>query len=82
VAVDFDIAGGIPILARTPRVLASLLADVPPQWTIANNGPGTWSAYDVVGHLIHGERTDWIPRARRILEKGTSVPFDTFDRNV
>jgi len=80
--VDFDIAGGLPILARTPRVLASLLADVPPQWTITNNGPGTWSAYDVVGHLIHGERTDWIPRARRILEKGTSVPFDTFDRNA
>jgi hypothetical protein len=49
---------------------------------MTNEGPGAWSAYDVVGHLIHGERTDWIPRAKRILENGTTVPFDAFDRNA
>jgi len=80
--VDFNLARSLPILARTPHVLASLLADLPSEWTITNDRPGTWSAYDVVGHLIHGERTDWIPRASRILEKGTTVPFDAFDRNA
>ena len=80
--MDFDLARSLPILACTPHVLASLLADLPSEWTITNDRPGTWSAYDVVGHLIHGERTDWIPRASRILEKGTTVPFDAFDRNA
>ena len=80
--MDFDLVGSLPILGRTPRVLASLLAELPSEWTMANEAPGTWSAYDVVGHLIHGERTDWIPRAKRILENGTTVPFDAFDRNA
>ncbi len=80
--MDFDLAKGVPILLRTPRVLAALLGDLPVEWTNANDGADTWSAYDVVGHLLHGERTDWMPRARRILEKGRSVPFDTFDRTA
>jgi hypothetical protein len=80
--MDFDLKRALPILARTPRVLAELLRDLPEQWTTAKDGPDTWSAHDVVGHLIHGERTDWMPRARRILEKGRSVPFDTFDRTA
>lgn len=80
--MDFDMARAIPILAQTPQVLAALLADLPEDWTAANDGPDTWSPYDVVGHLIHGERTDWIPRARRILDKGRSLPFDTFDRTA
>jgi hypothetical protein len=80
--MEFDLARALPILARTPRVLAELLRGLPAEWTTAKDSPDTWSAYDVVGHLIHGERTDWMPRARRILEKGRSVPFDTFDRNA
>ena len=80
--MNFNLARSLPILACTPRVLASLLADLPSEWTMANDGPSTWSAYHVVGHLIHGERTDWMPRVRRILEKGTSVPFDSFDRDA
>lgn len=80
--MDFDLALAIPILAHTPRVLATLLADLPEDWTTANDGSDTWSPYDVVGHLNHGERSDWVPRARRILEKGKSVPFDAFDRTA
>ena len=70
----------ISLLARTPAVLDALLRDLPEVWTHRNEGPDTWSAYDVVGHLIHGEQTDWIPRAKRILESGESKPFDKFDR--
>ena len=70
------------ILERTPRVLREWLAGLPDAWVRANEGPGTWSAYDVVGHLIHGERTDWIPRAETILSKGESEPFAPFDREA
>jgi hypothetical protein len=70
----------IALLARTPASLNALLRDLPEAWTSRNEGPNTWSAFDVVGHLIHGERTDWIPRAKRILEFGDSRAFDTFDR--
>ncbi|MGE5176113.1 MAG: DinB family protein [Hyphomicrobiales bacterium] len=72
----------IPILERTPAVLRALLEGLPEEWIRATAGPGTWSAYDVVGHLIHGERTDWIPRARWILENGESMPFPPFDREA
>jgi hypothetical protein len=68
------------VLARTPATLLALLDGLPREWTEAREGPGTWSALDVVGHLIHGERTDWIPRARRILEHGEELPFEPFDR--
>jgi uncharacterized damage-inducible protein DinB len=70
----------ISLLERTPVALNALLRDLPDEWTRRNEGANTWSAFDVVGHLIHGERTDWIPRARRILESGESKPFDRFDR--
>jgi len=70
----------IALLARTPSALNALLRDLPDEWTQRNEGEGTWTVFDVVGHLIHGERTDWIPRARRILEFGESKPFDRFDR--
>jgi hypothetical protein len=70
----------ISLLSRTPAALDALLRGLPEVLTLSNEGEGTWSAYDVVGHLIHGERTDWIPRAKRILESGESVPFDPFDR--
>ena len=78
--MDFDLAKALPVLERTPATLRTLLAGLPREWTDANEGPDTWSAFDVVGHLIHGERADWIPRARIILEEGRSRPFEPFDR--
>ncbi|HXW54966.1 MAG TPA: DinB family protein [Candidatus Cybelea sp.] len=70
----------IALLARTPAALDSLLRGLPDTWTLRNEGEKTWSAFDVVGHLIHGERTDWMPRTRRILEFGETRPFEPFDR--
>jgi uncharacterized damage-inducible protein DinB len=76
----FTLDEAVPVLARTPAVLRALLADLPDAWTTATEGEGTWSPYDVVGHLIHGERTDWILRVEHILQHGESVPFPPFDR--
>jgi hypothetical protein len=70
----------IALLARTPAALDALLRDLPEAWTRSNEGETTWSAYEVVGHLIHGERTDWMPRTKIILEYGETRPFDPFDR--
>src|ERR1041385_4547513 len=68
------------LLARTPAALDTLLRDLPDAWTRGNEGGESWSAFDVVGHLIVGERTDWIPRATIILEHGESRPVDKFAR--
>jgi DinB family protein len=68
------------LLGRTPAVLNALLRDLPDELTHADEGAGTWSCFGVVGHLIGGERTDWIPRARIILQYGESRTFDPFDR--
>ena len=68
------------LLARTPEVLRVLLAGLPEAWTDTPDATDGWRPRDVVWHLITGEETDWIPRTRRILEQGTSVPFDRFDR--
>jgi len=68
------------MLTRTPATLDALLRDLPEAWTMRNEGGNSWSAFDVVGHLIHGERTDWIPRAKMILESGENRAFDPFDR--
>ena len=76
----FELESAIAILARTPRTLNALLRDLPDAWTRANEGAGTWSPFDVVGHLIHGERTDWIPRAEIILAGDSSRVFEPFDR--
>lgn len=70
----------LTLLARTPAALNALLRDLPDTWTSRNEGGETWKAFDVVGHLIHGERTDWIPRAKRILEFGETKAFEPFDR--
>jgi hypothetical protein len=78
--MEFDLAAGTTVLERTPRVLRALLAELPPAWTDATEGPETWSPYDVVGHLIHGERTDWIARARLILAQGPERRFAPYDR--
>jgi hypothetical protein len=68
------------ILSRTPATMNALLRGVPAEWTMCNEGPDTWSPYDILGHLIHAEETDWIPRARIILEHGEAKAFEPFDR--
>ena len=70
----------ISLLTRTPAALDALLRGLPDTWTFRNEGANTWSAFDVLGHLIHGERTDWMPRARMILQFGASQTFESFDR--
>jgi hypothetical protein len=75
-----DLNNTISLLERTPATLNALLRDLPDTWTLCNEGSDTWSAFDVVGHLIHGERTDWMPRARMILQFGESQTFEGFDR--
>ena len=70
----------IAVLSRTPSTMNAMLRDLPEEWTHRNEGDGTFSAFDVIGHLIHGDRTDWIPRARIILEHGDTKPFEKFDR--
>jgi hypothetical protein len=76
----FVMEEAVAILTRTPATLDALLRDLPDGWIAAHEGGQTWSPFDVVGHLIHGERTDWIPRARIILEHGEARAFDPFDR--
>jgi len=76
----FVIEEATVILARTPATLDALLRGLPDGWIAAHEGGQTWSPYDVVGHLIHGEQTDWMPRLRIILEHGESRPFEKFDR--
>jgi len=70
------------VLSRTPVALDALLRDLPDSWISADEGPGTWSPYTVIGHLIHGEKTDWMPRVEIILEHGTARPFEPFDREA
>jgi hypothetical protein len=70
----------IKFLARTPATLDALLRDLPQTWTSVNEGKDTWSAFDIVGHLIHGERTDWVPRAKMILQFAETRAFEPFDR--
>lgn len=76
----FTIAEGTAILARTPAALDALLRGLPEGWIAAHEGGTTWSPFDVVGHLIHGEHTDWIPRAKIIIEHGEARAFEPFDR--
>jgi hypothetical protein len=78
--MEHNLANTVSLLARTPAVLDALLRDLPEAWTLRNEGENTWSAFDVVGHLIHGERTDWMPRARMILQFGEGQTFEPFDR--
>ena len=80
--MTFDLTDGVVILRRTPGLLRMLVEDLPCGWNEATEGPGTWSAFDVVGHLIHGERTDWVPRVEHILNHGDAVPFPPFDREA
>lgn len=78
---EFNLDEAVAILERTPASLRAMLEGLPESWTRATEGEGTWSPYDVIGHLINGERTDWIPRARHILA-GDPGPFVPFDRTA
>src|SRR5580704_6581506 len=77
---QFSLDETIAVLTRTPASLNALLRGLPNVWVHCNEGKDTWSAFDILGHLIVGERTDWMPRARIILEDGEARPFDPFDR--
>ncbi|HYP26911.1 MAG TPA: DinB family protein [Blastocatellia bacterium] len=78
--MQFNLDHATDILSRTPMILKSMLGNLPDEWTFSNEGDQTWSPFDVLGHLIHGELTDWVPRIRVILEAGESKPFEPFDR--
>jgi DinB superfamily len=80
--MEFDLPRSIAVLSRTPATLSSLLLGLDDAWVRAAEGPGTWSPYDVVGHLLHGEHADWIPRARIILAAGAHRRFDPYDRTA
>jgi hypothetical protein len=78
--MNFTLEKSIQILERTPNVLDAMLQNISTEWTANNEGGESWSAYDIVGHLIHGEETDWIPRAQIILSKNPDKKFTKFDR--
>ncbi|HKE60159.1 MAG TPA: DinB family protein, partial [Pyrinomonadaceae bacterium] len=78
--MNFKLEDAKVILRNTPATLHSLLENLPQEWVVTNEGPDTWSPFDILGHLIHGEETDWIPRARMILGHGEARAFEPFDR--
>lgn len=78
--MEFQLDSAKEVLRRTPATLNSLLGHIPDEWVVSNEGPDSWSPFDVLGHLIHGEEADWIPRAKIILEYGESRAFEPFDR--
>jgi hypothetical protein len=78
--MEHNLQHTISLLTRTPAALDALLRDLPETWTFRNEGENTMSAFDVVGHLIHAERTNWIPRAKMVLQFGETQAFDPFDR--
>lgn len=78
--MDFRLDQAREVLGRTPATLNALLRDLPAEWVAANEGADSWSPFDVVGHLIHAEETDWMPRAKIILEHGEARAFEPFDR--
>lgn len=82
--MEFNINESLDILERTPFVLETLLKDLDEKWIFSNEGESTWSPYDVMGHLIHGEKTDWVPRMMIILDEGDKhfVPYDRFAQFV
>lgn len=78
--MEFTLERGIEVLERTPATFHALLGGLSDAWITPNEGPDTFSAFDNLGHLIHGERTDWIPRARIILTQGANLRFEPYDR--
>ena len=80
--MEFELTTAIPLLERTPATLEALLVGLPRGWTEANEGPDSWTVHEIVAHLIHAEHDDWVPRARHLLQWGTSRAFPPFDRTV
>jgi hypothetical protein len=78
--MEHSLENTLALLARTPPALDALLRDLPETWTLRNEGENSRCAFDVVGHLIHGERTDWMPRAKMVLRFGETQSFEPFDR--
>jgi hypothetical protein len=78
--MDHTLHQTISLLARTPAALNALLRELPESWTSRNEGENTWSPFEIVGHLIHAERTDWMSRAKIVLQFGETQPFEPFDR--
>lgn len=78
--MQYELTKAIQVLERTPGTMRALLQGLDDEWLMNNEGPDTFSPYDVVGHMVHGEYTDWVARTKRILEDGETVPFDSFDR--
>jgi hypothetical protein len=78
--ISYNVPAIVATLERTPGVLRAMLAELPDETVRATEGGDSWSPFDVIGHLIHGEKTDWIPRLRIILTEGEDRPFDAFDR--
>lgn len=78
--MDHNLSDTIALLERTPAALNALLRDLPASWTDRNEGEGTFTVSDVIGHLTYADKENWLPRARRILDHGESRPFDKFDR--
>ena len=78
--MEFDLRTAVPVLERTPIVLQGLLTGLPEPWTEVTEGPGTWTLHEIVAHLIHGERDDWIKRTRHVMQWGANRPFEAFNR--
>lgn len=78
--MEQDLSNTLSLLERTPAALNALLRDLPETWILRNEGEGTWTAFDILGHLVHCERADWMPRLRIILESGEARPFEPLDR--
>jgi hypothetical protein len=80
--MEFRFDDALPMLRRTPATLRALLVDLPDTWIAGGEGPGTWTPFDVIGHLVHAERADWLPRVEHILAHGEALPFPPFDREA
>lgn len=78
--MDYQLDQALEILTRTPNVMKSLLSGISEEWVHSTEGPGTWSPYDVVGHLVHGEKTDWMPRLEIVLSTAGNKTFTPYDR--
>lgn len=79
--MEHNLPHTIALLTRTPAALNALLRDLPEAWTLSNEGENTWTPFEVVAHLIYGERTDWVPRAKILLQFGETRTFELFDRS-
>ena len=78
--MQFQIPQAVEILSQTPQTLRSLLGNLSDEWVFASEGEDKWNSFDVVGHYIQGEETDWIPRVKIILAQGENLTFEPFDR--